>query len=1148
MKRVFLSAMLFPVFAFASVPDPTSYASHDFTCLPPSPEVAALRKYVDFPVSYFSGQPNIDLPIYTVTEGSLSVPISVNYHGGGIKVMEQSGIVGLGWTLMASANISRSVNGLPDEVYAHNGAMTGLFHLSADHKYLRNYIKTKPGEYNFFDSFIGYSKEISKYCQPYEEGRLDMANDVLAISGLGLSGTFIYNDNFQMVLQTASNIRFDTGNTLAGNYPAAYQVTDARGTKYYFDEREETKYKYVYYLDRESDPVSRTSEINYTSAWHLTKLESLQGDEISFEYEAVGRRRYKVGVSNSYEMCFNNRWIAQYMQGMKTSATEIDYYPKLLRRVTTKSEIVEFEYDSIHPSDNYYLDIYDRLHRIVVKRNDTQKTIVKIYEFTQSDGPFSSLRGKQLSKIEELSPDGTKRNLLYQLEYVDGVVAHDFKYGQDHWGYYNGAINPTLLPDEKEYPLEDFRTANRDINRSATQIGVLKRIVYPTGGSTTFDWEQHDYGYVNSQKLDATINYDTIRHETQLWGLAKREILSRTVTVSDRTELNIDVSTYVQPLAGKGYLSPEANDGWREYNYQYHDSNPLLFADYPQVVIYDSKNTVVGRVFIDAKNSLHPQIRTVDKGTYTIKLENPRAIDCDDLKQELEQSDGNEGFGYVDITYNEIKENPNKMHYWGGLRIAKITSAGDDMQSAIVKRYLYRTAYGGTATSSGVVPFEPEYPYHYGYGGHVEGILGEGGQDEGGLGDDFEIVYGISSGGLPSTAMGTAGIEYSRVYEILETDSGNVVVEYNYNTYRDVRDVLDMPFSNCGPAGARIYTSKSYKRGDLISKRYFNEEDKWYEKTVSYDYLMKEGSPSEFTGDLVKICDFQHLMYQGAPLIADYTVSTYTLTPYAKSLSSQTTVEKSNKGFQSERTEGYTYFSTDYSGSLRNKFVRSQYSYDSQGRRRETFYTYYQGNYELPETEVTVVGNTIVASRLNVYDDCGRVVRTYKGPAGVSASSIYNLGGENAYEANDALKSMIDIPEYEYQYNDDGNIVQISYNGEILASYLWGYKGKYPIVEALNMGYDLLASKASALGFAPASLASCESNDTLESFFSALRQSAAEYDLTTMTYHWLIGVSASTDSAGITTYYDFDEFGRLKSIKDFNRHFIKKFTYNYKLK
>ena len=53
--------------------------------------------------------------------------------------------------------------GLPDEVYAHNGAMTGLFHLSADHKYLRNYIKTKPGEYNFFDSFIGYSKEISKY-------------------------------------------------------------------------------------------------------------------------------------------------------------------------------------------------------------------------------------------------------------------------------------------------------------------------------------------------------------------------------------------------------------------------------------------------------------------------------------------------------------------------------------------------------------------------------------------------------------------------------------------------------------------------------------------------------------------------------------------------------------------------------------------------------------------------------------------------------------------------------------------------------------------------------------------------------------------------------------------------------------------------
>ena len=52
------------------------YTAKQYTQIPPSPEVASLMKYIDIPVSHFTGQPQIEIPIYTLTEGSLSVSMS----------------------------------------------------------------------------------------------------------------------------------------------------------------------------------------------------------------------------------------------------------------------------------------------------------------------------------------------------------------------------------------------------------------------------------------------------------------------------------------------------------------------------------------------------------------------------------------------------------------------------------------------------------------------------------------------------------------------------------------------------------------------------------------------------------------------------------------------------------------------------------------------------------------------------------------------------------------------------------------------------------------------------------------------------------------------------------------------------------------
>jgi len=62
--------------------------------IPRTPNAASLGKYVDIPVGYHTGVPNISIPIYTVQEGELSLPISLSYHSSGIKVNEVASWVG----------------------------------------------------------------------------------------------------------------------------------------------------------------------------------------------------------------------------------------------------------------------------------------------------------------------------------------------------------------------------------------------------------------------------------------------------------------------------------------------------------------------------------------------------------------------------------------------------------------------------------------------------------------------------------------------------------------------------------------------------------------------------------------------------------------------------------------------------------------------------------------------------------------------------------------------------------------------------------------------------------------------------------------------------------------------------------------------
>ena len=89
--------------------------------LTPSPNAASLGKYGDIPVSYFTGTATAGVPIGSVDEGALSLPVSLSYHTGGIKVGEQASWVGLGWSLRAGGMITRVIQGVADDDVAKYG-------------------------------------------------------------------------------------------------------------------------------------------------------------------------------------------------------------------------------------------------------------------------------------------------------------------------------------------------------------------------------------------------------------------------------------------------------------------------------------------------------------------------------------------------------------------------------------------------------------------------------------------------------------------------------------------------------------------------------------------------------------------------------------------------------------------------------------------------------------------------------------------------------------------------------------------------------------------------------------------------------------------------------------------------------------------
>ena len=264
--------------------------------IPPSPNVMAFNKFIDIPVSYYTGTPNISVSIYEIQMQQLSLPISLNYHASGLKVEEHASWVGAGWALSAGGVISRTVRGLPDEYLGLDGKKgyfynDGLFLANGELDASKLYDCTTTGG----ETYVTTPEEPVTIPDSLAKGFLDLEPDMYSFSFPGGSGKFLYDRSGNIIRTVVDDVKFIThpfpANGTRSSWlllPSIANSTDYQwvlkgtdGTQYTFTNAERTTTKG--HCGTSESPYDSPIE-SHQSSWHLYEI-SNNGEWIRFEYE-----------------------------------------------------------------------------------------------------------------------------------------------------------------------------------------------------------------------------------------------------------------------------------------------------------------------------------------------------------------------------------------------------------------------------------------------------------------------------------------------------------------------------------------------------------------------------------------------------------------------------------------------------------------------------------------------------------------------------------------------------------------------------------------------------------------------------------------------------------------------------------------------
>ncbi|MEQ9231337.1 MAG: hypothetical protein RIF46_11700, partial [Cyclobacteriaceae bacterium] len=468
------------------------------TVVPSSPDVASINKFTELPVGYYTGTPNISVPIIQLKCGLMNLPISLDYHASGLRVAEYSSWIGAGWTLKSGGVISRSIRGGTDErdLNDSRGFFYGETYFLNSDGTLNGTVLSDCSQSRQFTNIENTPDYVPLNPMDYIiAGLWDTEPDRYSFSIPGRSGKFVFNHKGEIIELTSDDIEIihPFQNTISGNmYMTDYNwsITTPDGLYYLFNDVERTTNN-TQCTSNSSEYISVPSYTNTNdqTAWYLSQMsDGLQSIYFNYENDTI---------LENYTMSESQQVAIFGPLGNSTSnclSGILRITPRLTNITTTNGYEIDFNASSFNRLD---LSGSKKLESIVIKYLGVEVKTIEL----NNDSYFGTDTRLKLSEINILNSDNQSEE-KYEFEYYSGSYPEHNSFSRDFWGFYNGANNQSLIPDYKtpDYHINASSNIDREPSLEHARVGVLKRMTYPTGGNLELDYELNDYYSEDSPK------------------------------------------------------------------------------------------------------------------------------------------------------------------------------------------------------------------------------------------------------------------------------------------------------------------------------------------------------------------------------------------------------------------------------------------------------------------------------------------------------------------------------------------------------------------------------------------------------------------------------------------------------------------------
>jgi hypothetical protein len=511
----------------------------------PSPTAASLGKFAEVPVGLYAGKPQVSVPLHEATGIDLSLPISLSYQGGGIKVDEIPGWAGMGWTLQAGGAITRSVQGTPDEKsggYTRKGdELDEYWHLAQG-----GLDENDPDFLAFVNGYLG---------QHIIPGGWDAQPDQFYFNFAGQSGQFVLDTDGDAHPIPNDNTRIEMRDEGEGHI--SWVVTTSDGTVYIFEDME------ISHSGNARDPVTQ-----WPSTWYLTEVRSPAGEVIELDYESMSTDWINHEYQSYYSEYYGKDGFCDLPQGVQQNPNYISTKPKRLTTIITEQERIEFD---ASPRLGFLAEEEHMIDGITVHNRATNSIKKRVNLTYEARSIFDNRL--LLTDVETTTGSATTEPKRYAFEYIEAEgLPERLSPNIDFWGYYNGADNGNTIPEIRRVnhwgDIQVYDGANRNPNPTTMEAGVLEAIHYPTGGTATFDYEPHTFSEVampGASRVTNNRDEETEPFEVSISeedGDSYKEYISESFTVDNAQSL--DYPTEVVVRYHHGYII-DGNSGTLDY-------------------------------------------------------------------------------------------------------------------------------------------------------------------------------------------------------------------------------------------------------------------------------------------------------------------------------------------------------------------------------------------------------------------------------------------------------------------------------------------------------------------------------------------------------------------------------------------------------